>query len=71
MVLKVWLKMKDEIIIKISMERLGNTNVGKVNNMIKSFVEDLKKEEDLEVLDYSQLGVAFVSSSSSSSSPNK
>ena len=51
--------MKDEIIIKISLERLGETNLGRVNNLILTLVEELKKEKDLEIIDYSQLKTIF------------
>lgn len=47
--------MKDEIIIKVTIERLGDTNIGRINNLIKGLVFDLQKEKDLDVLDYTQI----------------
>lgn len=51
--------MKDEIIIKVTIERIGLTNIGRVNNLIKGLVEKLKEEKDLEVLNYSQIQTKF------------
>lgn len=52
--------MKDEIMIKITIEKLGDTNIGRVNNLIKGFIFDLQKEKDLEVLDYTQIQTKMI-----------
>jgi hypothetical protein len=52
--------MKDEIIIKVTIERLGETNIGRINNLIKGLVFDLQKEKDLDVLDYTQIQSKFI-----------
>lgn len=51
--------MKDEIIIKIKIERLHN-EIGRINNMIKSFVKRLEEVEDLEVVEYSKIKTEFI-----------
>lgn len=52
--------MKDEIIIKLTIERLGDTNIGRINNLIKGLTLELQKEKDLEVLNYSQIQTKII-----------
>lgn len=51
--------MKDEIIIKISLERM-NKEIGRINNLIKGLVFDLNKIEGCNVLDYSQIKAMMI-----------
>lgn len=46
--------MKDQIIIKITLERI-DSNVPRINSLIKGLVFDLQKEPGVEVKNYDQI----------------
>jgi hypothetical protein len=48
--------MKDEITIKINLEKLSK-DTSKINDLIRNFVFDLRKY--CEVIDYSQIDIKF------------
>ena len=51
--------MRDEIIIKIDLERLNN-EIGKINNLIKGIVFDLNAIEGIEVKNYTQIKTEMI-----------
>jgi len=51
--------MKDKINIQIDLERI-DSSVGRINDLIRNFVMDLKKEKGIEVLKYNLIKTMLV-----------